>query len=105
MKKYAIAIIGLVFASLVLGSCDIKTGGTIVVKNGFSTPMLIAVGKWLPNIEEATTVDVGAEKSFSFDDDGLYSIGYATVGTKGTAVNVKTEYLSGGETKRVTIGP
>jgi len=49
MKKHAIAIIVLVFAVLcALGSCSlkdiIKSGGTIIVTNGYPSPMLIAVG-------------------------------------------------------------
>ena len=104
MKKYAIAIIGLIFASLVLGSCDIKTGGTIVVVNGYNSPMVFAVGKIFPSLDNLEAVEAGGSKSFSFDDDGLYTVAYAAVSDK-LNIKSKTEYLSGGETKRVTIGP
>ncbi|MDR2576387.1 MAG: hypothetical protein LBC52_08105 [Treponema sp.] len=102
MKKYAIAIIGLVFAALVFGSCK-ETGGTIVVKNGSSDAMLVAVGEILPNLDNAFTLASGESKSFSFDKDALYTIGYLAVGSSGVSMKTKTQYLSGGETKPVTI--
>jgi len=75
MKKYAIAIIGLVFAALVFGSCgEIKTGGTIVVKNISGNLMIIAVGELLPSPGDADQVASKDSKSFSFDKDGLYTI-------------------------------
>jgi len=103
MKKYVIAIIGLVLAALVFGSCgEIKTGGTIVVTNGSNVKMLIAVGKLVPSISDATEIADGASKSFSFDKDGLYTIVYIASGST-DPLKSKTEYLSGGETKNVTV--
>jgi len=107
MKKHAIAIIGLVFAAFLLGACgeEIKTGGTIVVTNGSDNDaMLVAVGELLPNLDSAAQIDKGENKSFSFDKDGLYAIGFLAVGS-GSGVNMQTKsaYLSGGKTINVTV--
>ena len=105
MKKYTIVIIGLVVTALVLGSCDVKFGGTFEITNGYSAPMLIAVGIAIPSLDGVEAVEAGKTKRFSFKDDGLYTIAYLPVSTSGGGIQSKMEYLSGGETKKITIKP
>jgi len=104
MKKYAIAIIGLMFAALVFGACEIKKGGTIEVTNGSNTNVVIIVGKFL-SIPDTTGVEAAKPnetKSFTFDDDGVYTVySFFNILTPQT----ETVSLIGGETRKITVKP
>ena len=100
MKK---VIIGLVFAALVFGSCEIKTGGTIEVKNGHTSAAVIMVGKFLtaPDPAGVEAVKPGETIKFSFNDDGVYTVySFFTVVPK-----MDTVTLLGGDTKKITVSP
>ena len=103
MKKLAIAIIGLVFAALVFGACEIKTGGTIEVTNGHTSAAIIMADKSLtvPNTDGMEAVKAGETIRFTFNDDGIYTVySFFTVIPKSDTVS-----LFGGETKRITVKP
>ena len=82
MKKHAIAIIGLVFAALLFGSCEIQKGGTIKVKNTEDYPVNIYITKGLtdglltPPENVVTKKTIGAKGSgeISIDEDGIYYV-------------------------------
>jgi len=88
MKKYAIAIIGLVFAALVFGTCDlsevIKKGGTVRVtnkSNNYSVNVYITKYAYTeitpPGSCEAKTtkpIPVNGTGDISVSEDGEYFI-------------------------------
>jgi hypothetical protein len=82
MKKYAIAIIGLVFAALVFGACEIQKGGTIKIKNTKNTAVTIYItkdaldGLLTPPSKEIAKKSIAANGSgeISFDEDGTYHV-------------------------------
>jgi len=72
MKKYA--ILGLVSAALVFASCALK-GGTIEVKNNTSNNALIYIMQGdVPVVAEESLPANGGTKTFSFDEDGTYTV-------------------------------
>jgi len=106
MKNF-VKLFGLVFAAfVVLSSCEglIKTGGTIEVTNNYQSSALIAVAMGVPSLDDAEAIDKGATKTFTFKEDGLYTIIAAPVGSTGAPVT-KTATLLGGNKEKVSIGP
>jgi hypothetical protein len=113
MKKYAIAIIGLVLAALVFGSCgNAKTGGAIVVTNKTTvagSPVDITVkiaNLFSPEtpIYIRTVKAADGVETFLLDEDGMYIVS-AYAGTTATEPPFKTEQktLSGGEKVSLTF--
>jgi len=83
MKKHAIAIIGLVFAALVFGSCDLQKGGTIKVTNlNDELPVTIYITKGMTdgigspptNVVTKKTIEKNSAGEISISEDGTYYI-------------------------------
>jgi len=82
MKKHAIAIIGLVFAALVFGSCDLQKGGTIKVTNTEDYPVNIYITKGAldglvtppEKVVVKKTIAANGSEDISIDEDGIYYV-------------------------------
>jgi len=83
MKKHAIAVIGLVFAALVFGSCELQKGGTIKVKNeSNSLPVTVYITKGITdgigsppdNVVKKATIEAGKTGDILISEDGTYYI-------------------------------
>jgi len=81
--KNLLKLLGVVLvAALFLVSCEIQKGGTIEVTNGLKTQTYFVIVKGL-DYEDAikditagrgTLLEPGAKKSFTKDEDGVYSV-------------------------------
>ena len=84
MKKYAIAIIGLVFAALVFGSCEVQKGGTIKVENkskDYSVIVYVTKSLLNDNITKPPesyvtkkTIPKNTTGEISINEDGTYYV-------------------------------
>jgi hypothetical protein len=84
MKKYAIVIIGLVFAALVFGSCELPKGGTIKVENKSNDySVIVYVTKKALNDDitkppdsyvAKKTIAAGKTGEISIGEDGTYYV-------------------------------
>jgi len=118
MKKYAIVIIGLVFAALVFGSCggEVK-GGTIKVKNEYkgelpgggtvALPVKITITSIIPFVSKSGQIPADGEKSFALDEDGTYTVAIDLTDPvailAGVKVSPSSVTLKGGNTVKVTL--
>jgi hypothetical protein len=111
MKNF-IKLIGLILlAALMLASCKkiIPSGGTIEVTNGLSYTTFVTVTKGSLDmldtikdafdINDATPIEAGKTKAFSFDDDGTYIILAFPPVTGFTDWAI----LFGGNTEKITV--
>jgi hypothetical protein len=127
MKKYAIAVIGLVFAVFVFGACESDSGGTIKVTNasdnmyvdiyvtknsGDTTPPTTGVIAEKRNIEPGATENINLPEGGPYyvkpfflikgpDDEGTEIIKEERLGT----ANKSMIYLFGGDTEEVRVTP
>jgi len=83
MKKHVIAIIGLVFAALVFGSCELQKGGTIRVRNeSNSLPVTIYITRGITdglisppdNVVKKATIEAGKIGDILISEDGTYYV-------------------------------
>jgi len=79
MKK---AIIGLVFAAFVFGSCELQKGGTIKVENTENATVTIYITKGLTdglltpptNVVKEKSIAANGSGEISIDEDGTYYV-------------------------------
>jgi len=110
MKKSVKLFVVILTAAILLGSCDlIKTGGTIIVENklDYSNYVIIVKGEKFDDAvkdlldNKGTLINKDGKKSFSFDEDGVYTV-TALYPAAGPLAPVT---LAGGITLTVTITP
>jgi hypothetical protein len=106
MKKYLLMALAAFALATALPSCAREKGGTIVVVNDYQiavgelkapTPIKVSVKKGLVAGTPDTDIKAGETLTFSFDEDGTYAVGALI------PVFAQTVYLSGGDTKTVTV--
>ncbi|MDR0494708.1 MAG: hypothetical protein LBG95_03670 [Treponema sp.] len=113
MKKLLI-VLALFAAAMVLGSCSKETGGgTIEITNNYSQtvegvtiqfPIKVSIVKSLiPDTKPTEEIGKGETRSFSFDEDGTYTV-YAAWGVVPLLGLGEKVSLSGNGTVKITVG-
>jgi positive regulator of sigma E activity len=122
MKKYAIAIMGLAFAALLFGACEMQKGGTIRVTNASST---FSVNVYVTNslgidttaptkdVVATSTIEPGGTVEIKIDEDGTYYVKPFFLIAEGTLVETEVfgtadpviVGLLAGSTTSVTVTP
>jgi hypothetical protein len=110
MKIYVKLFMLALSTAVVLFSCDVlekEKGGTINVTNGDTRGALITVVKGVDwkSPEETDVVGAGQTKTFSFAEDGFYTATASFISNLISIPKYKTVYLSGGETRQITLTP
>jgi len=127
MKKYAIAIIGLVLAAFVFGACESNGGGTIRVKNASDTLHVdiyvtdsFSSGDPMPptkGVVAMKNIVPGAIEDIKIAEDGTYYVKPFFLIVEGDEENETTKvvagnvpnsgmvYLLGGSTESIAVTP
>ena len=112
MKKYAIAIIGLVFAAFVLGSCDvseiIKKGGTIRVTNKsekYSVNIYITKSAYLEIDPTKPPSSYVVKKTIAANSTGDVSVGEDGIYYINAFFNMPATSITNAFEKRGTVDP